>query len=664
MRSRIHQLEKSYRAREQFVPDELVYDIVFVLNINSRGWILEKIARIIARESNLHCRVIFSERNNTLTNPLPPARAYFFAHYAIAFFAMLHEPDVFKARRFVWFTHPDRGKGVSFDELAAMADFCEAVFVPNSLYRQLLIQIGASPDKVELVLGGADPELFSPKARGEGKIGFVSAYYDRKRPEFMRDVVAANPDREFLLLAPHPDEVTNLGLLWSAWEGFDELAALPNFEYVEARYEDFPRYYDRIDVLISLSKVEGGPIPLIEGLMSNALILATDTGFARDLIRSRENGWILPSDPALEDVQAALDWALGAPASDVSSEPRRLLSWASFGQQIVQRMFPPLGDGVHIDCDSSGSGERYAQGGWLPSDPTGMKMSQGRATLDLPFSSVDTPMALRLRMWRCDGREGDLPVSCGGPAQDRSYVLQGKGPQVLRHVTFSAPAEAAATRVQLAVPSLYGPSPPVLKLGWVEQVPLSLLKPGDAIRFDAEAVWSNCLEHGWHGAERSGTWSRVPRARLVLPVEAQADGLKLTISGRVCDAGRKRRGPLGGKRNGTTLRVAAPAHDISRSFEFEDEAVRDLTFILPGPVARGGIELVFTAEAFTAPKSLDPSSADDRRLGFMIQSIAFALPTASDKGGAAAGDAGQNSVRTNRVGQGGSSQRKRAKEGT
>ena len=45
-----------------------------------------------------------------------------------------------------------------------------------------------------------------------------------------------------------------------------------------------------------MSSLEGGPIPLIEAMMGNAVAVASRTGFAPDLIRHGENGFIFDLD--------------------------------------------------------------------------------------------------------------------------------------------------------------------------------------------------------------------------------------------------------------------------------------------------------------------------------------------------------------------------------
>ena len=55
-----------------------------------------------------------------------------------------------------------------------------------------------------------------------------------------------------------------------------------------------------------MSNLEGGPIPLIEALNCGMFAIATDTGFARDIIADGINGKIIPVEADYEKVRSAI----------------------------------------------------------------------------------------------------------------------------------------------------------------------------------------------------------------------------------------------------------------------------------------------------------------------------------------------------------------------
>jgi glycosyltransferase involved in cell wall biosynthesis len=255
-------------------------DVVFVVPREQSGWILEAIAREIARRFRGS-----SAFHNRLT-ALPPAKVYFFVHYSSLPVAFKLNPALWHRKVFVWYTHPRDDFGLAEDELLFALSRSTRIFCTCTAFVSFLRDKGISPERLTCVLGGADPVLFRPHERRSGKVGFCTAYYARKAPDRLLQIVTKLPHRRFLLV----------GRGWQQYERFEELSALPNFEYVEAAYADYPALYDQMDVFVSPALLEGGPIPLIEAMMANVVPVASRTGFAPDLIRHGENGYLFDTD--------------------------------------------------------------------------------------------------------------------------------------------------------------------------------------------------------------------------------------------------------------------------------------------------------------------------------------------------------------------------------
>jgi len=58
------------------------------------------------------------------------------------------------------------------------------------------------------------------------------------------------------------------------------------------KQEEYYAAFHDFDIFLSLSKVEGGPMPLLESMAAGILPVVSDTGFARDLIKDEKNGFI------------------------------------------------------------------------------------------------------------------------------------------------------------------------------------------------------------------------------------------------------------------------------------------------------------------------------------------------------------------------------------
>ena len=196
-----------------------------------------------------------------------------------------------------------------------------------SLFKDLLASWGVKREKMSTVLLGASPEMFSSHQRGHGDVGFCSAFYPRKSPDVIFQIVKECPGRRFTLL----------GKNWQKYEHFEKMQALPNFRYTELSYNEYPSFYNSIDVFISPSRLEGGPIPLLEAMMSNVMPVATNTGHAPDLIEHGKNGYMYDADASISDILALIDQA----ANDTKTEIRQSVqqySWKRTAEK-VQELF-------------------------------------------------------------------------------------------------------------------------------------------------------------------------------------------------------------------------------------------------------------------------------------------------------------------------------------
>ncbi|WP_395944863.1 glycosyltransferase [Brevundimonas sp.] len=394
-------------------PIDLVYDIVFILNVNSKGWILDKICKVVERASGLHCGWVYAETNSRLGVPLPKARAYFYAHYNLAANTMARAPQVVGAKNFVYFTHPDFSRGVSASEMLVAFDYMDGVFAMNASDRQFLIELGLDPEKIVTTVGGVDLAMFDGLDISKGRsVGFVGGYYERKNPRLILDVVKANPDLSFILLEGHPDEVLNTGIQWRGSPYAEEIAGLANLDLVQARYADYPQVYERMSVYVSVSQREGGPMPLLEALAANVYPVVADTGFARDVVTGEDVGIILRKDPDVDDVTAAIRDALtrsrttlNEVASRFSWEAKGALIAASMNLDPIVRTYP-FGRGAE--------GSAFAREGWHAPDSDRIWSNGTRATLQISRGYGQRPIeAVRLRLGLYYTAVGGLSVKIG-----------------------------------------------------------------------------------------------------------------------------------------------------------------------------------------------------------------------------------------------------------
>jgi glycosyltransferase involved in cell wall biosynthesis len=293
------------------------YEVAFIIFEKSRGWILEAICREIAAYFPGKTTFHYSSRF------LPKAKSYFFAHYSFFAPALKNNPNLLKSKTFVWYTHPRTDLKIDLNETYSALKLATKILCPCTLNIEYLVEMGFPKNTLCLLLGAADPDLFLPRTRtGQGYIGFSTAFYERKRPDRILELVKLLPHRRFILI----------GRNWRNSPYFGKLQQHENFEYVEAPYSDYPELYRKMDVFVSPSDLEGGPIPLIEAMMSNVVPVASRTGFSADLIHNEHNGYLFDITAPTTEVAKLIERAFENKTN--VRESVKHLSWQNFSEEF------------------------------------------------------------------------------------------------------------------------------------------------------------------------------------------------------------------------------------------------------------------------------------------------------------------------------------------
>jgi glycosyltransferase involved in cell wall biosynthesis len=303
------------RLRRRSFPGHDPADLVLVMPPDgSGGWILDAICREIAAYVPGRTTLVRSG------DRLPRGKAYFFSHYEFFRWSLLREA-YYPGPCLVFFTHPSEER-LGNSELAYVLNRADCVVSMCRLFADSLGTIGVAPSRISVATIGADPGLFPARNRGNGAVGLCTAYYPRKNPDRILSLVRAMPHRQFILL----------GRDWRKWSRFSELDGLPNFSYEEHPYSDYPAFYARIDVFVSMSALEGGPVPVVEAMMSNCVPVASRMGLALDVIEHGVNGFLFEVDAPIDDVALLVEEAYGCRA-DIRTTVQHL-TWRRFSEQI------------------------------------------------------------------------------------------------------------------------------------------------------------------------------------------------------------------------------------------------------------------------------------------------------------------------------------------
>jgi len=196
-------------------------------------------------------------------------------------------------------------------ELADLKGHISFYLVNNSSTVESLNKLGIKKDKVTLLHNPIHEDfMFSHKVIPERDVVFVCNYYKRKRPDLILSTVQAMPDLTFSLI----------GKGWRKQPEFEPLLRCGNFTYNEFRFDGYIDQLKKHRVFCSLSDLEGGPVPLLESLVSGLNVVCTDTGSARDLIPSDRTSNILPINPKTDLISSTIRAALNQVATTFQQE--------------------------------------------------------------------------------------------------------------------------------------------------------------------------------------------------------------------------------------------------------------------------------------------------------------------------------------------------------
>jgi glycosyltransferase involved in cell wall biosynthesis len=123
--------------------------------------------------------------------------------------------------------------------------------------------------------------------REQRTIILASKFGPRKGAELLPDIVKKLPDWNFIVM----------GRGWDNFLKQENLLNVPNFTYVQFNKKNRSKYFSKAKIFLSLSNLEGGPVPLIESMALGVIPISTSTGFAPEFIKDGINGYLLPLKP-------------------------------------------------------------------------------------------------------------------------------------------------------------------------------------------------------------------------------------------------------------------------------------------------------------------------------------------------------------------------------
>jgi glycosyltransferase involved in cell wall biosynthesis len=286
-----------------------------------KGWILEGIINEIIK----YLPKNYSYVKSYELKDLEDADLYFFVHYQLYHSFLAFGNKYLNPKKcLIWFTHPNNSVNFSHKSLIYSLNRAGIIFSTCTIWKNKLMEHRINENKIVVPIGGADENIFLKSTQNTRTVIISSAFYERKNPVIIHELIEQSKDINFILLGPN----------WEKYTSFNQLISCRNLRYLDVPYSEYPQYYAQASIYLSLSSLEGGPIPLIEAMMSNLIPVVTNTGFAKDVIKDGKNGLIIElSDLNINLIKNKIEKAFNM-EFDNRTYTLNNYSWSAFSKVI------------------------------------------------------------------------------------------------------------------------------------------------------------------------------------------------------------------------------------------------------------------------------------------------------------------------------------------
>jgi len=198
----------------------------------------------------------------------------------------------------------------------------DAVMTVSRQWNQHLVKIGIPETHQGLVPFGVNPHQFYPLQAAERenfrkglslrRDAFVLGFSSRRMSN-INDSKGVNCFLHALRELHH--HLPNLAtlIIGPGWQTLANDIRRQGIPCTQAPYkithEHIAKYYQAMDLFWVTSRVEGGPVPLLEAMASGLPCISTPVGAALDLIKDTKNGFIVPFDEPNQFVTRSLQLA-------------------------------------------------------------------------------------------------------------------------------------------------------------------------------------------------------------------------------------------------------------------------------------------------------------------------------------------------------------------
>ncbi len=283
-------------------------------------WILRGLAIDLENSfTSIGLKVIRKEilfQKNDIGSP-PNAKWHFFVHIGQMenILGKWKKYDL-NSRSICIFTHYDRKNCNikllnSIHTVTYMSSHQMAIAMSVGVYNQnsLLLPLGVRIDR-HFPLKGSSINTFIeknyPKLSHLSKrstIGFCTRY--SQKPTYIR---RKNYKLLLKLIQVLLDSGRDVIVIGDGW-GSSKLAQHPKLYVIDPKYKEYNCFYNLMKIFVSVTTFDGGPIPLLESMASGVYPIVTNSGFAPDIIKTREHGMLMQPFSSINEIMKLINEA-------------------------------------------------------------------------------------------------------------------------------------------------------------------------------------------------------------------------------------------------------------------------------------------------------------------------------------------------------------------
>ncbi len=235
----------------------------------------------------------------------------------------------------------------NFKEIPEQLQLVDHMFYVSKILEPEVKQLKPEKATISLLSNGVDPKVFCPKPNPKSDDNFVIGFFGTQRPSSRSDRKGSRlliEATRIMVEAGYKPAFLIMGYGWkNLVPALRKLGCQVTYKVGVPR-DDVPKYYNQLDLYLITSRIEGGPLTLLEAGACGIPVISTPVGIAVDLLTRPGCGKVLSGfDP--QEIAEAVIYNIENPkiaqdrAQALLKEIRQSWTWEESYKDLPQTYF-------------------------------------------------------------------------------------------------------------------------------------------------------------------------------------------------------------------------------------------------------------------------------------------------------------------------------------